>query len=368
MSFEHSRNPNEFNFTGPVLPDVGPRDELNYATYKTIRNKIVAYLKAQHSSRGGGQHGHIKIICGTDDALYNRLTNNAPDFAPPTDPGTGPNVPAGATQHQLVELYSTWQVLQTDYLRYIAIEEAVKRSILTHIHDCHYHELCHHEHEYANVSAAQFHAHFALGHDAPDDEALTENRKKLYEPHDLADPVRLTLMNKKKCQAFAVGTLDAISDGNLIQAVLSAFKDTGDKHFVKAVRDYGERNQAAKTWDNLKSDLVNAEKLRKNDPETSKEAGYANAATTTMGETTNETAAAATADTNKTKPGTVKIGKRFYGYCFTHGLTSNPNHTSATCKYPCDTHKKEATLDNMMGGLPKINVPRGYKCLVPQKE
>ena len=42
-------------------------------------------------------------------------------------------------------------------------------------------------------------------------------------------------------------------------------------------------------------------------------------------------------------------GTKWY-YCYTHGLGKNKSHTSATCNKPCDGHKREATLDNMMGG------------------
>ena len=37
-------------------------------------------------------------------------------------------------------------------------------------------------------------------------------------------------------------------------------------------------------------------------------------------------------------------------YCWSHGLGRNPKHTSELCNNPLDGHKKEATLDNMMGG------------------
>ena len=37
-------------------------------------------------------------------------------------------------------------------------------------------------------------------------------------------------------------------------------------------------------------------------------------------------------------------------YCWTHGRTYDPNHTSATCLYPTDGHQPTATLTNRMNG------------------
>ena len=38
------------------------------------------------------------------------------------------------------------------------------------------------------------------------------------------------------------------------------------------------------------------------------------------------------------------------GYCWTHGLTKNHEHTSATCANPVSGHQKTATLHKRMGG------------------
>eukprot|EP00957_Ditylum_brightwellii_P037625 2845241-Ditylum_brightwellii.AAC.1 len=37
-------------------------------------------------------------------------------------------------------------------------------------------------------------------------------------------------------------------------------------------------------------------------------------------------------------------------YCWTHGVTRGPGHTSVNCGNPAEGHKKEATLFNCMGG------------------
>jgi hypothetical protein len=41
-------------------------------------------------------------------------------------------------------------------------------------------------------------------------------------------------------------------------------------------------------------------------------------------------------------------------YCWSHGVTQNLSHTSATCQRKHDGHKSEATYDNRMGGSDAI--------------
>ena len=42
-------------------------------------------------------------------------------------------------------------------------------------------------------------------------------------------------------------------------------------------------------------------------------------------------------------------------YCHTHCISHNLTHGSMNCKFPSDTHKKEATLFNQMGGSAVTN-------------
>jgi hypothetical protein len=52
--------------------------------------------------------------------------------------------------------------------------------------------------------------------------------------------------------------------------------------------------------------------------------------------------------------------KKMY-YCWTHGLTTNPDHTSANCKNPKEGHEVAATIFDMRGGSDKIQRARGDK-------
>ena len=48
-------------------------------------------------------------------------------------------------------------------------------------------------------------------------------------------------------------------------------------------------------------------------------------------------------------------------YCHTHGISRNLAHSSRNCKFPSNTHKKEATLFYQMGGSAVTNKPKPKK-------
>ena len=351
---------------GPDLPKISGTDEINHVTIQTIIDQSIEYLTQHPSSRGGGNHGHLQILTGTDNAFWNELTNNAPIFQVPIHPGTHPNIPQGATQHVIAQANREHQVAQCDHSHYNSLERNCKRKMLSSVHPSHYYALSHSKTKFANVKFAQIVAHLRSNHGTPTRDDLDNNKEQYDLPHDLNETVKMTFMKKKQHQQFAAGTRAAISDDNLIQNTITAFKKTGCKHFLKAIRDFDNRPILDQTWGNLQKDMEEAEKLRKNDPETSEEAGYANKAA----EEANRAMEEAT-DTKENVPpkGENKYvliaanGKKF-SYCFTHGLVRGTRHNSQTCNEPCSTHKRWATVWNMGGGLPVVKVPETYKCLV----
>jgi hypothetical protein len=48
-------------------------------------------------------------------------------------------------------------------------------------------------------------------------------------------------------------------------------------------------------------------------------------------------------------------------YCWTHGLAKNPDHTRKSCSRPDEGHQKDASINNQLGGINKINFGRSGK-------
>ncbi|MEM7003905.1 MAG: hypothetical protein AAF529_24175, partial [Pseudomonadota bacterium] len=144
---------------------------------------------------------------------------------------------------------------------------------------------------------------------------------------------------------------DPISDPALLRAVLKVIKNAGVLH--EAMKDWHKKPTANRTWANAQTffKTENKERLRL---ATASTLGYnaANAASNRTTDPTNNTNAAST-------PGTTQS----WYYCWTHGLATNPNHTSATCTNPAPGHCTTATLDNMQGGNAKIRRKQGERAV-----
>jgi hypothetical protein len=41
-------------------------------------------------------------------------------------------------------------------------------------------------------------------------------------------------------------------------------------------------------------------------------------------------------------------------YCWTHGISRNPQHNSTTCEHPGEGHQRTATMTNQMGGSTRV--------------
>ena len=63
--------------------------------------------------------------------------------------------------------------------------------------------------------------------------------------------------------------------------------------------------------------------------------------------------------TRRTPSSNSTAGQHFY--CWSHGLSTNSEHTSATCTSPADGHQAAANLNDMMGGNTTIKRRRGER-------
>ena len=165
-------------------------------------------------------------------------------------------------------------------------------------------------------------------------------------PWDPTGPTVTVFTQANKCRQLAEAGGDAISDATSVRLCLEAFEKSGV--MGEAIKDWRKRPAADRTWANMPAHFqaANKERLR----------------TATASSTGYQTANAATSTEKQTKPApavTVENCKMYY--CFSHGLGKNPEHTSATCSNPREGHKKEATADNMMGGINTIRRKRGEK-------
>ena len=163
-------------------------------------------------------------------------------------------------------------------------------------------------------------------------EEIIQNEAQIFEPWDTDTPISDTFSKLTIAQRHATTSKFPISDDKLMLAALQSIINS--KVLEWECKAWQERDEANKTFKKMVQYFTKADnnRMRSVKPAPTTYQG-ANAA--------KETTAAATT-TPKEKP-------KLY-YCWTHGFTTNPKHTSTTCNRPKPDHKIEATADNKLDG------------------
>jgi hypothetical protein len=249
------------------------------------------------------------------------------------------------------------------------------------------------------------------------DDELTENEAKLNEPWDPTTPIQVLYDHIEECKIFAEAGKDPIPERTILRKAYMAIKNTG--MFDLSCDTWDDKATTTKTWNNFKLFFSKEEnKVRKH---TTSSTGFSEHTTnailqlndtilkqqeqiellnnrqplqeihptnnvTELQNLTNKvnllfsklnniqhtspptlssptpTATPVTRNPPSNSPiqGYDKEGYPV-AYCWTHGIGRNLKHTSCTCKYPTDGHKKEATLNDKMGGATNTIQPKPRK-------
>ncbi len=317
---------------------------------RQLKKEMIQCAMAVPTILGGGAHGHLGLILSA--AAYMAL-NPAP-----TEAFNRPDAPPPALHINVNALGATIANRQSAYNRNLAaytmcnkVEIGLKAMLLKAVPKIYLLALCDEIFEFANVTPAEMLEHLETTYGAINEDDLAANLEACEAAWDPNTPIEIVFANTNKCAQFAAAGNDDISDANKVRLTLKALEKSGVME--EAISDWRKKAAADRTWDNLPTHFTtyNKERIRKT---TANQAGFnsANATQQQPKETNNKKAAAA-------KVGTIELY-----YCFTHGLGKNPDHTSMTCTNPCAEHKKEATVDNMMGGNNTIRRRRNERSVI----
>ena len=140
---------------------------------------------------------------------------------------------------------------------------------------------------------------------------------------------------------------DPISEQTAVRAAITNLTNSGV--FTDALKDWRKRPAAQQTWVNVVIDfnLADTERLR---VLTSAQAGYQQHANL-----------AKQPDIDDNKENNTRAASITMAYCWSHGLGRNLKHTSKTCTAPEPGHCKEATVENMLGGMNLIRRKNGER-------
>ena len=346
---------------------------------------------------GGATLGHLGLLLTA--AEYATVSNTP--FARPANPGLTANIPQGATAAQTGHLVRTHQVLKHTFDTCANVETALKQQIIHAVQNAYISALENEHTGYHAVTAKNMIDHLFSTCGQISNDAIEDNDKKFKKPFDIDEPIENLWTRIKQCVQFAAQGQTPYTAEQILRNAKRLFEQKGV--FEIDLRDFERLPPNQQTYATFKAGMTTAyDKYQEKQKMATAAGGYHSANATKLaeqldnvtettiqqinaiGETTNHaiTELANAAQTDRTKIDTLttlvqqqqlllqkllsqqpttqtiqpgqRIPKRFIYYCHTHGFSSNPKHTSATCNNPGPNHDTTATAEDNKGGNQRL--------------
>ena len=332
-----------------TLTAIAHGEKPTFSTLLTIHQELNANAMAIASNRGGGQYGHLSTVIPI--ATFTALPNAAP-WVDPVHPGNTPIHLPGATGAQITEGNRQYKANLDEFQLFHATKALLKTQLLAAIPDTYTKILKHNQFGYANVTVLALLNHLDTHYGTVTFDDLDTNLNNLTRRWDPTQPLEDLWNQINECQIYAAPH-DPITVATAVRAAITNLTNSGV--FTDALCDWCKRPAIEHTWDNLTTAFNTADKEHRRTLKTS-DIGYANKV-------------AEIGSTNKLTNTTAMNDITNMHYCWTHGLSSNKSHTSATCSFPQPGHQKTATVCNMLGGCCIIKCQKGERAVYrrPQK-
>lgn len=353
-------------FTHSALtPVIG---EPTNSSVKLLKKEIYTNAREIPSTRGGGAHGHLGLVMPAAEYLV--LAAEA--FTLPAHPGATPVHAAGATGSQITEGNRAYTALISELAVATTVATCLKNQLLQAVEHRYLAALEHDEFGFAEVNVAALLAHLQTTYGRITREDLEKNRASIQTIWHPDQDIENLWISLREIKRLSIAGNDELSDEAIMGLTFLMFEATGV--FTVACDLWTRKAEADKTWDNFKTHF-NTENIERKRKLTAQQAGFhgAHAVVTPAPDSAPPlaaivpdpgTAAAATATAPSSAPAPVisNDGVRMF-YCWTHGLGTNPNHTSATCQRRATGHQDDATVTNMQGGNNTIMTGRPRRLL-----
>ena len=338
------------------------------------------------------------------DTDFARIHNNV-NFADPANPGMAPTHATGATAAQISETVRQHELTQNEFTTYTHTRVQLRNMIINHVEDKYICALADEVTSYNQVTPLQLLTHLWDTYGQITEADLSANESRMYADWNPPTPIETLYEQLTEGQKFAARGNEVIDDSQLARKGYEIVKKTG--LFEDDCKTWRNKPDADRTWASFQPFFANADDDRRKNAPTTSTAGYSanqleemvkqemNAILQTWAMVDTDTDANAhppaeppaiptdAINANSTLDDLVseirKLKNQVNGrrparekpapqgtdtngdpitYCWTHGTTRNLWHNSHTCSRPKDGHKKEATLQNKMGGSEERCKPR----------
>ena len=339
----------KFNFPFETLTPIEGKP--TNTTLQLLQRQLYTNARAVDSPRGGGTHGHMAMLLG--DAEY--LARTGVPFLVPVHPGAAPDAAVGATAAQIAEAIRVYNQTLADVTLYNRLSAALTAQILTAVNASFLSALEDPDFGFSDVTPRAMLEHLRTEYGTMTPEELERNRAALSDPWNLDDPIEDLWAKIANIQRVAALGHVPIPNITVITLTLAMLEKTGllatttEKFRLRPIDDW--------TLATFKAEfkLGNQERVRKL---TAGTAGFHGAHQAIVTTPVSTAAVAVVTPTSTPAPVHVSIdGGKMY-YCWTHGLGTHRNHTSATCNHKAEGHRDDATAFKMKGGNNTISSGR----------
>jgi hypothetical protein len=337
-------------------------------------------------------------------AEFDSINNNV-HFVAPVNPGLTPTHQANPTAAQITENVRLHELTQNEFHAYNHTRIQLRNMILNNIEDKYVRTLSHPVTSYNQVSPLNLLNHLWTTYGQITEADLSANEERMYANWHPPTPIETLYEQLVDGQKFAAKGNEVIDDSQLVRKSYDIVKKTG--LFEDDCKRWRAKPDAERTWPDFQIYFAAADDDRRKNVPTTSAAGYSTNnieeivkeemnqifqtwihdnndiknpssidemppteninATSTLDELLKEIKRLQQQSQRnnprtyrKEKPpaqGTDDNGDHIT-YCWSHGVTKNLWHNSTTCNRPKEGHKKEATLQNKMGGCETRCKPR----------
>ena len=368
----------------------------------TLRNEVKANAQSVHSTLGGGENGHLGLVCSPE--IYNTIVPGETPYVRPNNPGPL-NIQGDETQFQIAQRRDEHAEATRLFREVLGVERALIQQIVTAVEAKYLKALRNSvTNKITKTIPEIFHYLFETYGDVSPQElkALTSQVEALHFPPN--EPVDTVFTEIDDLATIAELARAPISDQQKINMAYLILQNA--QVYNNALTKWNQFDYAQHTWENFKVHFRDAQKalrrkgaltiqdtmnhidiinlvqqgvqqaLEHNKQAPPKDDNSSNNHTPFTQESipihdANSVTSNITLQTmqqqidmmakmmdsmRNLQTSTSTSTRRFKRnpnqslYCWTHGLCS---HTGETCRTPADVHQKEATLDNRMGGSSK---------------
>jgi hypothetical protein len=356
----------------PALsPIATSTEEPTYASLKRAQQQLNSHATSIHSHGGDGSHGHLALTVSA--ATYISITGTP--FQAPVNPTAQPNHPRGSEGAEITELNRQHLVNQKTYRLYQQTDKSLRNQLITAVPLLYIEDLLDDTIGWGNTTCLQLLDHLWETYGTITAVELEANIATMKEPWNTESPIQTVFTQLKDAIAFSRAGQDPISTATAIRAGYTIISDTG--LFETSCREWRNTPVANHTLHAFRLHFTSADRDRRQTA-TTNSSGYhsSNQASDAKLDAAVATAVALAVknqqrpqdrnrnrnNTTRSNNNTAPTGK--LSWCWTHGTTSNPDHTSSSCNRPAPGHQVTATTSNKMGGnteryqIPFNNTPR----------